>query len=169
MQQGFNRKEVIEKITPVIENAAMKNGLIPIEIDFQKESGKWFLRIFVFCNDHPVTLDDCEKLTNTIDDFLNEIIPVKYYLEVSSPGLERKFKSLQEFTIFKGKKIKLKIKNPLSEENNQKVFTGYIEDFQKNIGLTFKNIEDDEIIVVNEDNIASAQLIFDDYKGEQHD
>ena len=33
MQQGFNRKEIIEKITPIIENAAMKNGVIPIEID----------------------------------------------------------------------------------------------------------------------------------------
>ena len=169
MQQNFSRKDVIEKITPVIENASMKNGLIPIEIDFQKESGKWFLRIFVYCNDHPVTLDDCEKLTNTIDDYLNEIIPVKYYLEVSSPGLERKFKSLQEFTIFKGEKIKLKLKNPLSEDNPQKVFTGYIEDFQKNIGLIFKNIENDEIYTIEEGNIASAQLIFDDYKGERHD
>lgn len=169
MQQSFSRKEIIEKITPVIENASMKNGLIPIEIDFQKESGKWFLRIFVYCNDHPVTLDDCEKLTNTIDDFLNEIIPVKYYLEVSSPGLERKFKSLQEFTIFKGKKIKLKLKKSLSEENSQKIFSGFIEDFQKNIGLIFKNAENDEIFTVSEDNIVSAQLIFDDYKGEHHD
>ena len=37
MQQNFSRKEIIEKITPVIENAAIKNGVIPIEIDFQKE------------------------------------------------------------------------------------------------------------------------------------
>ena len=169
MQQGFSRKDIIEKITPVIENASMKNGLIPIEIDFQKESGKWFLRIFVYCNDHPVTLDDCEKLTNTIDDFLNEIIPVKYYLEVSSPGLERKFKSLQEFTIFKGKKIKLKTKNQLIENSTEKVFTGFIEDFQKNVGLIFKNAENNEIYTVKEENIASAQLIFDDYKGEHND
>ena len=54
----------------------MKNGVIPIEIDFQKESGKWFLRIYIYCNEHPVSLDDCENLTNSIDNFLNEIIPV---------------------------------------------------------------------------------------------
>ena len=48
MQAGFSRKDIIEKITPVIENAAMKNGVIPIEIDFQKESGKWFLRIYIY-------------------------------------------------------------------------------------------------------------------------
>ena len=101
MQQNFSRKEIIEKITPVIENAAMKNGVIPIEIDFQKESGKWFLRIYIFDPEHPVDLDDCEKLTRSIDDFLDEIIPVKYSLEVSSPGLERKIKSSKEYTVFK--------------------------------------------------------------------
>ena len=167
MQQGFNRREIIEKITPVIENAAMKNGVIPIEIDFQKESGKWFLRIFIYCNDHPVNLNDCENLTNSIDNFLNDIIPVKYYLEVSSPGLERKIKSNQEFTIFKGKKIKLKIKNPVDETNN-KVYTGFIEDFQKNIGLVFKDEKTENILTIKEDNIATAQLIFD-YKGEKDD
>ncbi|MCQ2958319.1 MAG: hypothetical protein MJ180_05400 [Candidatus Gastranaerophilales bacterium] len=168
MQSSFNRKEIIEKITPVIENAAMKNGVIPIEIDFQKESGKWFLRIYIYCNDHPVSLDDCENLTNSIDNFLNDIIPVKYYLEVSSPGLERKFKSNQEFTIFKGKKIKLKLKNPI-DETNTKVFNGFIEDFQKNIGLIFKEEKTENILTIKEDNILSAQLIFDDYKGEKHD
>jgi len=168
MQQSFNRKEIIEKITPIIENAAIKNGLIPIEIDFQKESGKWFLRIYIYCNEHPVSLDDCENLTNSIDDFLNEIIPVKYYLEVSGPGLERKIKSVKEFTIFKGKKIKLKLKNPI-DENNTKVFNGYIEDFQKNIGLIFKDEQTNEILTIQEDNIASAQLIFEYDKGEKHD
>ncbi len=167
MQQSFNRREIIEKITPVIENAAMKNGVIPIEIDFQKESGKWFLRIYIFCNDHPVNLVDCENLTNSIDNFLNEIIPVKYYLEVSSPGLERKIKSVQEFTIFRGKKIKLKIKTPIDETNN-KVFTGFIEDFQKNIGLIFKDEKSENILTIKEDNIALAQLIFE-YKGEKND
>ncbi len=167
MQQGFNRKEIIEKITPIIENAAMKNGLIPIEIEFQKESGKWFLRIFVFCNNHPVNLDDCENLTRSIDNFLDEIIPVKYYLEVSSPGLERKIKSTKEFSIFKGKKIKLKTKFPI-EELGEKIFTGFIEDFQKNIGLIFKEEKTNKIFTILEENILSAQLIFE-YKGEKDD
>lgn len=167
MQQNFNRRDIIEKITPVIENAAMKNGLIPIEIEFQKESGKWFLRIFIYCNDHPVNLDDCEKLTHTIDNFLDEIIPVKYYLEVSSPGLERKIKSNKEYSIFKGKKIKIKLKQPL-EKTNDKIILGYIEDFQLNIGLLIKKENDGEILTINEENISTAQLVFE-YKGEQND
>ncbi len=167
MQQNFSRKEIIEKITPVIENAAIKNGVIPIEIDFQKESGKWFLRIYIFDPEHPVDLDDCEKLTRSIDDFLDEIIPVKYSLEVSSPGLERKIKSSKEYTIFKGKKIKIKLKEEI-EELTEKIFIGTILDFQKNIGLTLQIENTEQIVTIQEENINSAQLYFD-YKGEKND
>ena len=125
------------------------------------------MRIYIYSNDHPVNLDDCENLTRSIDNFLDEIIPVKYYLEVSSPGLERKIKSIQEYTIFKGKKIKLKLKQPL-ENTTTKILNGYIEDFQKNIGLLLKEENTNEIITIKEENIGTAQLVFE-YKGEKND
>ena len=93
MKQELNRHEILEKITPLIENTAMRFDLIPIEIDFSKENHRWFLRIFLYSHKRPITLEDCENVTRSLNDFLDEIIPVKYYLEVSSPGLERKFKS----------------------------------------------------------------------------
>ncbi|MDD3593669.1 MAG: hypothetical protein PHX18_03475 [Candidatus Gastranaerophilales bacterium] len=156
-KENLNKREILEKITPVIENACMKNGLVPIEIDFQKESGRWFLRIFIFNNEHPVNLEDCENLTRSIDNFLDEIIPVKYNLEVSSPGLERKLKSSKEYTIFKGKKVKLKLR----EENLTKVIFGRILDFQKNQGLLVTEEETKEEILIKEENILNAQLCFE--------
>ena len=42
MKQDVNRFEVLEKITPLIENTAMRFNLIPIEIEFVKENHKWF-------------------------------------------------------------------------------------------------------------------------------
>ena len=100
MKHEINRHDVIEKITPLIENTAMRYNLIPIEIDFEKENHRWFLRIFLFSYDHNVTLEDCERVTRSLEDFLDELIPCKYYLEVSSPGLERKFKSDKEYKYF---------------------------------------------------------------------
>ena len=97
MKQEINRHEILEKITPLIENTAMRFDHIPIEIDFSKENHRWFLRIFLYSHKRGITLDDCENVTRSLNDFLDEIIPVKYYLEVSSPGLERKFKSDKEF------------------------------------------------------------------------
>ena len=44
MKQDINRFEILEKITPLIENTAMRYNLIPIEIEFVKENHRWFLR-----------------------------------------------------------------------------------------------------------------------------
>ena len=143
MKQEVNRHEIIEAITPLIENTAMRFNLIPIEIDFSKENHKWFLRIFLYSKERDITLDDCENVTRSLNDFLDELIPVKYYLEVSSPGLERKFKSDKEFIIFKGRRISLKLKTPL-EEKKEKIFKGEILDWDDNLGLKFFRFDDGE-------------------------
>ena len=91
-QKHFNKNEILEKLTPLIDNTAMRYNMIPLEIDFTKESGKWFLRIFLY-KEEGVTLDDCENVSRSLNPFLDELIPVKFYLEVSSPGLDRKLKS----------------------------------------------------------------------------
>ena len=48
MKQDINRHEILEKITPLIENTAMRFGYIPIEIEFIKENHRWFLRIYLY-------------------------------------------------------------------------------------------------------------------------
>ena len=140
MKQEINRHDVLEKITPLIENTAMRFGYIPIEIEFVKENHRWFLRIYLYSKDKEVTLDDCENVTRSLSDFLDELIPVKYYLEVSSPGLERKFKSDKEFTYFNGRRISLKLKTPLEGEE-EKIFKGEILDFNETDGLKFFRFE----------------------------
>ena len=159
-KQDINRHEIIEKITPLIENTAMRFNTIPIEIDFSKENDRWFLSIFLYSKEKDITLDDCENVTRSLSDFLDEIIPVKYYLEVSSPGLERKFKSEKEFVIFKGKRVSIKLKNPLDGET-EKVFKGEILDYDTNSGLKFFRFDDGEELLIPKDNIQSAKLYID--------
>ena len=160
MKQELNRHEILEKITPLIENTAMRFDLIPIEIDFSKENHRWFLRIFLYSHKRPITLEDCENVTRSLNDFLDEIIPVKYYLEVSSPGLERKFKSDKEFTYFNGRRISLKLKTPLDGEE-EKIFKGEILDFNETDGLKFFRFDDGKELQIPRDNIQSAKLYID--------
>ncbi len=160
VKQEINRHEIIEKITPLIENTAMRFGYIPIEVEFVKENHRWFLRIYLYSSQKDVTLDDCEKVTRSLSDFLDELIPVKYYLEVSSPGLERKFKSDKEFVIFKGRRISLKLKEPLTGET-EKIFKGEILDFDEQSGLTFLRFDDGQELQIPNDNIQSAKLYID--------
>ncbi len=160
MKQDINRFEVLEKVTPLIENTAMRFNLIPIEIEFVKENHRWFLRIFLYSYDHDITLQDCENVTRSLNDFLDEIIPVKYSLEVSSPGLERKFKSDKEFLIFKGRRISIKLKQSLEGES-EKIFKGEIIDWDDNEGLTFFRFDDAKEMLIPKSNIQSAKLYID--------
>lgn len=160
MKQDINRFEILEKVTPLIENTAMRFNLIPIEIEFVKENHRWFLRIFLYSYDHDITLQDCENVTRSLNDFLDELIPVKYALEVSSPGLERKFKSDKEFLIFKGRRISVKLKQPLEGES-EKIFKGEIIDWDDNEGLTFFRFEDAKEMIIPKANIQSAKLYID--------
>lgn len=154
--KNINKFDILEKITPLIENTAMRFGFIPLEIDFSKESGRWFLKIFLYSNEKPVTLDDCENISRSLSDFLDELIPVKYYLEVSSPGLDRKIKSDKEYLVFKGKLVNIKLKQPLDESTQDRHVIGRIVDFDTTEGLILhvsgKNI------TIPKENIQKAQL-----------
>ena len=43
-----NKRELMEKLEPLIDNTLMRFGLIPVETELVKENHRWFLRIFIF-------------------------------------------------------------------------------------------------------------------------
>ena len=79
---------------------------------------------------------------------------------MSSPGLERKFKSDKEFQIFKNKRISLKLKQPLEGET-ERIFKGEILDWSDTEGLTFFRFDDGQEIQIPKSNIQSAKLYVD--------
>ena len=160
MKQELNRHEILEKITQLIENTAIRYNLIPVEIEFVKENHRWYVRIYIYSYEKDVTLDDCENMTRSLNEFLDTLIPVKYYLEVSSPGLERKFKSDKEFLIFKGRRVSIKLKEALEGET-EIIFKGEIVDWDDNEGLTFFRFEDGQELKIPKENIKSAKLYID--------
>ncbi len=156
----INKAEILEKLAPLIDNTAMRYNMIPLEVDFSKENGKWFLRIFLYKEDG-VTLDDCENVSKSLNPFLDGIIPVKFYLEVSSPGLDRKLKSDKEYIIFQGKLINLKLKS-LIEGTEEKQFLCKILDFDPENGLKVLKIDENKELIVPKDKIYRAQLQIED-------
>lgn len=158
MKEQINRHEILEKITPLIENTAMRFNLIPVEIDFEKENHRWFLRIFLFSYEKSVSLEDCENVTRSLSDFLDELIPCKYYLEVSSPGLERKFKSDKEYLIFRGKNISIKLKMPLEGES-ENIFRAKLVDYDEaKRNIFVKRLSDDKELVLSLNDIKNTRL-----------
>ena len=157
MKEHFHKKEVLEKIAPVIENTAMRYNLIPLEVSLEKENGHWFLRIFIYCMEHPVNHQDCENISRSLGDLLDELIPFKYYLEVSSPGLDKKLKSPIEYQIFKGHSVVVKLKNQVEDEL-PKTFKGKLIDYSETFGLKIFSYETQKEYVLTLDNIFSIKL-----------
>ena len=140
--------------TTLARDLDISRNILPDYIEYLEKS-----RLFID-NEKGIDLDDCEKVTRSLNDFLDELIPIKYYLEVSSPGLERKFKSDKEFVIFKGRRISIKLKTPLEGET-ERIFKGEIIDWDDNEGLTFLRFEDGEQLQIPKSNIQSAKLYID--------
>jgi len=113
---------------PVVDKIVKDSGLILVEEDFVKEAGKWTLKIFIYNPEKPITHENCENVTRKLSEHLDEIITVPYYLEVSSPGIDRKLKSEREYHIFKGKRAKIKLKTGkiYISEINDEVIKKYI-------------------------------------------
>ncbi|MDD3013615.1 MAG: hypothetical protein PHC34_07930 [Candidatus Gastranaerophilales bacterium] len=152
----INKKDILNKITPVLEKVAHQLGLVLLEINFVKESGKWHLKIYIYSQDHQITHKDCEDYTNNISEYLDQLIPVHYYLEVSSPGTERKLKSPLEYNVFKGENVDIKLKQPIEE--NLKVFMAKIIEYNPETGLKVQLTDTDKIIEINPKNISQIKL-----------
>ena len=103
--KGKSNKELDDALVQQGESAEEKKLITEDQkqkiFAFEKENNKWFLRIFIYSSEHPVNHQDCENMSHSIGDLLYEIIPFKYYLEISSPGLDKKLKSEIEYQIFK--------------------------------------------------------------------
>ncbi len=155
--EHFNKHELMEKLIPLVENTAMRFGVVPVEIDFSKENHRWFLRIFIYSQERQITLDDCENMSRSLGDFLDELIPFKFNLEISSPGLERKLKAPKEYLIFKGRDILLKLKNGI-DDTYEKQFVAKIVDFEENKGVTVFLYGNKTEVTIPLNNILNARL-----------
>ena len=106
------------------------------------------LRIYIFSPNHSVSHLDCENLSRGMGDMLDELIPFKYYLEVSSPGLDRKFKSEREYIIFKNHDVIIKLENSI-EGIETKTFEAKLLDYNESFGIKVEYNSKEFIIPMN--------------------
>lgn len=125
------------------------------DIQFRREAHGWVLRVFI---DSPtgVGLDDCSRVSRELGHYLDveDIIDHHYNLEVSSPGLERPLRSVDDFKRFSGKKAKVKFHQPIDGE---KTFEGVIE-LPDGVDL-FLKIDDGTMLKFSYDMLSKARLV----------
>ncbi|HEY3316422.1 MAG TPA: ribosome maturation factor RimP, partial [Bacillota bacterium] len=98
-----------KEIEGLAEVACRQVGLELADLEYVREGGRWYLRLYV---DKPggVTLDDCEAAHTAASETLDRSDPIghAYTLEVASPGLERKLKREADFERFAGSRVEIR-------------------------------------------------------------
>ena len=108
-------RSVVDRISETISPILWTLGLELADVVCVGQGSRSVVRVFI---DKPegVTLDDCERAHKALGPALDvaDPFPHAYTLEVSSPGLDRPFKRIQDFRRAIGKRVTLKLKEPLA-------------------------------------------------------
>jgi ribosome maturation factor RimP len=117
-------------------------------VDFEAVNGGQILRIYIDKGDL-IDIKDCTKVSNHVNNVLSVETDYDYErLEVSSPGLDRVIKKLNDFDRFKGQKIKIKTRFAIENRKNFKgTLSGIkgesimIEIDNESLSIAFENID----------------------------
>ncbi|WP_138205673.1 ribosome maturation factor RimP [Haloimpatiens lingqiaonensis] len=123
----MNNSELMTNINKLVEPIVSRSGYQLYYIEFVKEQGENFLRIYID-HENGIGLNDCEKVSRQISDMLDQEdpIPDSYYLEVSSPGIERQLYTEGHLNKYIGESITIRL-NKLF--NGSKKFIGVLKGF----------------------------------------
>ena len=108
-----------EAIGGIIGRVAEREGLELVHWELAGPAGSFALRIFI---DKPagVSHSDCEVVSHQVSTLLDveDLIPNRYTLEVSSPGLERGLYKRGDYERFAGSRLKLRTVEPIDGQRN---------------------------------------------------
>jgi len=135
----------------MLEPEISKAGYQCVDVTFEKKGKDWILTAYID-KKGGVNLEDCEKVSRILSDFLDEKDPIEqsYFLEVSSPGLDRPFKTEADFIRNIGCKVMVKL---YAAKENKKEFSSTLNDYQD--GVAVFTLEDGEEIRLTVEEIAS--------------
>jgi ribosome maturation factor RimP len=142
--------ELIELLEPVVTTLGYE--MLGIEYFRQKDGS--MLRLYID-SDVGITIDDCTRVNHQVIGVLDVHDPIKekYFLEISSPGLDRPLFTLEQFQRFIGEKVKMKLREKIEERRKIK---GVIKAVEESAVL----ISDDGVdYLIPAEAIDSAHLV----------
>jgi len=120
-------EQIANLLTPTIQD----QGVSLYDLEFLKEGSARILRLYID-KEPGVDLEDCERVSRAAEEVLDahDPIPTAYYLEVSSPGIERKLSKPEHYTRYTGHKIALRLYGPVE---GRKKFTGQLTGYENGV------------------------------------
>ncbi len=116
-----------ERVESEVRKIVESEGLELVHIDYKKQGRGYLLRVDID-KEGGVTLDDCQLVSRQVSTYLDvdDVVPAEYELQVSSPGLDRKFYRDSDYEKFKGRLVRVKTSQPV---RGLHVIVGKLKDF----------------------------------------
>ena len=148
--------KIEEKVEQLVKEPSEKLGYDLYDVEYVKEGTEYYLRIYID-KDSGIDLNDCEKVSDGINELLDkaDYIKEQYYLEVSSPGIERKLRKDKHLEQNISKNIEIKLFK--KDNNGKKEYTGKLKAFNQDEII----IEAEEEITIERKNIAQIKTIYE--------
>ena len=120
-------KKITDIVWELAEPAVQEQGCRIWDVEYVREAGQWFLRLYLD-KDGGVDILDCENVSRKVSDLLDEIDPIEgsYIFEVSSAGAERQLKRPSDFEKFMGSPVLLKT---YQNRDGRKEFAGVLKGY----------------------------------------
>ncbi len=149
-------KNIEEKVEQLIEKTINELGYELYDVEYAKEGKDYFLRIFIDKNEG-IDLNDCEKVNDAVNPILDaaDYIKEQYFLEISSPGIERTLRKDKHLKQNIGEKVEIKLFKPI---NKQKNIIGILKDYNA------EQIEietSEEVCKIDRKNISVIKTVYE--------
>ena len=155
-ERNLKKKKIEERVESLIKEKIESLGYYLYDVEYVKEGAEYYLRIYID-KETGIDLNDCEKVSNEINDLLDkaDYIKEQYYLEVSSPGIERILKKDKHLEQNIGKKVDVKLFK--KDEKGKKEYKGILKKFNQEEII----IEAEETTQIERKNISQIKTIYD--------
>lgn len=154
--------KVEEKVEELVAKTINDLGYDVYDVMYVKEGKDNYLRIFID-NSEGISLEDCEKVNNAITDMLDDANYIKdqYFLEISSPGIERHIRKEKHLQQSIGEDVYVKTFDIISNLKSKEI-TGVLKEFDENsILIELDNdTENENIVKIDRKNIALMKRIY---------
>lgn len=145
---------VFDMAAPIAE----AQGCYIYDVEFVKEGAAWFLRVYADREDGGISLDECEEISRALSGELDKTDPIaqNYFLEVSSPGIERRLREPSHFERYTGETVDVGLYKPIDGEKH---ITAELAGFDNGIIKLLR--EDGSELEIKQSDAASVKLHFD--------
>ena len=157
---NYEKEKKLAKIEEKVESLIKQNienlGYELYDVEYVKEGPEYYLRIYID-KESGIDLNDCEKVSNEINEILDkaDYIKEQYYLEVSSPGIERKLRKDKHLKDNIGNEVQIKLFKPFE---GKKQYKGILKDFDETkIEIVSQN---EEQIEIDRKNISQIKTVY---------